>query len=215
MLWATSSGIASHRRRSFSLSGRRRHLVTRSVQFIRHQLTSTTLSRKTRQVTAHHGLSTPPGPFPIFSSRYLSLFTTASAVVPFTFPLLGSPLHAPRSMLLLLFTLSLWRRSYSTRSPPVTASYACHSSLPGPCHLSSVSSATPHPPSCASLRQSTPFRGRHQLLLTRLGLWRRSYSTGPIRHFAFIILHSPLATAKLLLPIRPKLPTHPSLSRPS
>jgi hypothetical protein len=163
-------------------------LVTRSVQFIRHQLTSTTLSRKTRQDTAHHGLSTPPGPFPIFSSRYLSLFTTASAVVPFTFPLLGSPLHAPRSMLLSPFTLSLWRRSYSTRSPPVTASYACHSSLPGPCHLSSVSSATPHPPSCASSRQ---------YLAAAPGA---------------VILHSPFATALQSPPIQPTPQRSPNKS---
>jgi hypothetical protein len=46
--------------------------------------------------------------------------------------------------------------------PPVTASYARHSSLPGSCHLSHVSSA------CEG----------------------ETTSLGPIRHFAFLILHS-------------------------
>lgn len=50
MLWTTSSGIASQRRRSLSRAGRRRHFVTRSVQFIRHCLALT--SRRSKQEQA-------------------------------------------------------------------------------------------------------------------------------------------------------------------
>jgi hypothetical protein len=49
MLWATSSGIASQRRRSFSCAGRRRHFVTRSVQFISHCLALTSQGSKQEQ----------------------------------------------------------------------------------------------------------------------------------------------------------------------
>ena len=49
MLWATSSGIASQRRRSLSRAGRRRHFVTRSVQFIRHCLALTSRPSKQEQ----------------------------------------------------------------------------------------------------------------------------------------------------------------------
>lgn len=58
MLWATSSGIASQRRRSFSRAGRRRHFVTRSVQFIAHCIALTNRRSKSGQEGVSHMLKT-------------------------------------------------------------------------------------------------------------------------------------------------------------
>jgi hypothetical protein len=79
MLWATSKGIASQRRRSFSSAGRRRHSVTRSVHFILHLLAVRPCSRNigmtARKISCQTLLVAPP-----FFARHTPLFFAAERI---------------------------------------------------------------------------------------------------------------------------------------